>query len=95
MAAKVAQIKCINKTDRFSPHERISHVGGYVTSAWKLTLDDAVEKIERGEWSFWVHVHGKSAWVVVAFSRNGRKYLRTGGDAEEDNNLLYLPECPV
>lgn len=94
MAPKIAQIKCINKTDRFNPHERISHVGGFVNSQWKLTLEDAIGKIERGEWNFWVHVQGKSVWVKVETSRYGHKYLKTQDDGEAENNLLYLPECP-
>jgi hypothetical protein len=26
---KTCQIKCINKSDRFNPHERITNIGGY------------------------------------------------------------------
>jgi hypothetical protein len=35
--ANTVQIKCINRTERMSPHERITHVGGYVSSQWKIT----------------------------------------------------------
>ena len=89
-----AQIKCINKSDRPNPWERITHVGGYTDKAWKITQEDAIGKIERGEWRFWVSVGGKSVWVVVAVSRFGNKYLKTEADREEENNLLSLPECP-
>jgi Protein of unknown function (DUF3892) len=91
--AQQAQIRCINKTNRFNPHERISHIGGFVTSHWKLTLDDAISKIERGEWQFYVDVGGKGVWIVVAV-HNGRKYLKTQADGQQPNNLLSLPECP-
>ncbi len=47
--ANTVQIKCINRTERMSPHERITHVGGYVSSQWKITLNDAIGKIESGE----------------------------------------------
>jgi hypothetical protein len=89
--AKTAQITCITKVDRYDPAERISHVGGI---GWKLTLDDAIARIERGEWQFYVHVKGQSVWVVVATSRFGNKYLKTQNDGHDENNLLSLPECP-
>ncbi len=93
--ANTAQIKCINKNDRYNPYERITHVGGYVTKQWKLTLDDAIRKIERGEWEFYVdRPKGDRVWVEVAVSRFGNKYLKTEADGDEPNNLLDLPECP-
>lgn len=89
-----AQIKCINKQPRNDPYHRITHVGGYVTSQWKLTLDDAIGKIERGEWQFYtLSPQGHRQNVVVA-TRLGRKYLKTEADHDTPDNLLSLPECP-
>lgn len=93
--ANIAQIKCINKDPRLDPYHAITHVGGYVTDHWKLTLDDAINKIERGEWNFYVEQpKGDSVWVKVATSKYGNKYLKTEADGDEPNNLLSLPECP-
>ena len=90
-----AQIKCINKDVRYDPYSAITHVGGFVTSRWKLTTADAVSKIERGEWAFYVErPAGDRVWVQVATSRYGNKYLKTEADGDEPNNLLSLPECP-
>lgn len=92
---KTAQIKCINKSDRSNPHERITHVGGYGTSRWKITQRQAIEYIESGEWSFWVEPpNSERVRVIVAESRYGNKYLKTEADDEQPNNLLSLPECP-
>jgi len=93
---QTAEVKCINKRDRPNPHERITHIGGYGTSRWKLTQEDAIAKIERGEWNFYVTLPGKNraVWIEVGVSRYGHKYLRTQGDDDLRNNLLSLPECP-
>lgn len=92
--AQSAQITCINKNDRQSAHERIERVGGSAGGGWSLALDDAIGKIERGEWAFYVSVGGQSVWVVVA-THSGRKYLKTKADGYSPDNLLSLPKCPV
>jgi len=95
VATKTIQIKCINKTDRFNPHERITHVGGYTDQQWKITHQEAINYIESGEWQFWVKPpNADSVWVRVETSRYGHKYLKTESDGEQPNNLLSLPECP-
>jgi hypothetical protein len=94
MASSV-QVSCINKRDRQSPHERISHIGGTNPngSAWKLSEDDAIAGIKAGTWSFFVNVRSQRVAVIIA-KHLGREYLKTEADGVEPNNLLSLPECP-
>ena len=92
--ANTMQIKCISRTERMSPHERITHVGGYESSQWKITLNDAIGKIERGQKAFSVQAHRKTVRVIVAVSPSGIKYLKAEVDGDQPDTLLRLPECP-
>lgn len=92
--ANTAQIKCINRTERMRPEERITHVGGYVSSHWKITLNDTIDKIESGEWTFFVQADRRTVGVIVAVSPSGKKYLKTEADGDQPDTLLRLPECP-
>ena len=90
------RIECINKSQRTSPHERISHVGGRNPNgtAWKLPEADAIAGIESGRWAFYVERPAGHAVNVIVAERLGRKYLKTAADGEQPDNLLALPECP-
>ncbi|MFT3788150.1 MAG: DUF3892 domain-containing protein [Tepidisphaeraceae bacterium] len=90
------EVRCINKSDRPNPHERILSIGGVNAdqTRWKLSQAEAIAAIERNEWQFYVSAGGRVADVVVSTSRFGNKYLKTTADGEHPDNLLSLPECP-
>lgn len=90
MATELA-ITCVNKTDRFNPHERIRAVGG---TSWKRSQQEVIGDIESGRYSFHVTRGGRTVRVIVAVSRFGNKYIKTEDDGEQPDNLLSLPECP-
>ena len=90
--ADTIEIKCVSRTERMSPHERI--VGGYENSQWKITVDEAIGKIESGERAFLVQAHRRTVGVIVAVSPSGRKYLKAETDGAQPDTLLRLRECP-
>lgn len=93
--AKRVRIRCINKTDRMNPHERIKNVGGQNADGgrWKQSVDQTVREIESREWEFFVTEGDRTVDVIVA-THNGNKYIKTTADGIQPDNLLSLPECP-
>jgi len=83
------QVTCINKADRYSSNERISHIGG----TWgRITEDEAIRQIKNGTESYHVRVGVNDVKIIVA-SRLGTEYLKTERDGTTADNLLSLPDC--
>lgn len=95
MAQRV-RVGCINKTNRQSRHEAISHIGGVNSDGtrWKLTEAAAIAGIEEGKWSFYTEGGAQTANVIIAKTPQGHKFLKTDRDSTILDNLLSLPECP-
>lgn len=95
MAIEV-QIKCINKTDRYNPHERIQAIGGWpgaTTPTWKRSQAQAIIDIESDTYRYWVQTPTTDKVYIIVAKHNGNKYIKTTADGEHPNNLLSLPEC--
>jgi hypothetical protein len=93
----LVQVHCVNKTDRYNPHERIHRIGGVNADGtrWALPLDEAIAGIKQGKWQFYVErPAGHRVNVIIARSNYGNEYLKTETDGEQPDNLLALPECP-
>ena len=56
------QITCVNKLNRQSTHEAITHVGG---DGWRWTRQEAVASIKNGTNTFFTMVNGRRANVAV------------------------------
>jgi hypothetical protein len=89
------EVTCVNKTDRYDPHDRIKMIGGINADGrcWRETQERVIALIESGQCEFFVRVDWREVRLVVAVSRYGNKYLKTEADSEQPNNLLSLPEC--
>jgi Protein of unknown function (DUF3892) len=86
-----ALLTCVNKPDRNSPHEHITHLGG---RTWRWPVQDVIASIESGTNTFYTDDGRKRADIRVS-ERNGRKYVQTQADGEWTNNLLSLETCPI
>jgi len=59
-----------------------------------LTLDDAIQGVLNGTWSFFIELGGYDLVdVEVATSPSGHLYLKTEVDQDTPDELLFLPEC--
>ena len=90
------EIRCINKSDRMNPHERIINVGGVNPDGrrWKMSQAEAIQGANDLRWKFFVIRGNRKVYVVVGLSQFGHLYLHTEADGHNENNLLSLPECP-
>lgn len=84
-------VACINKPNRDSKHEAITHLGN-AAAGWKWTRQQVIDSIEAGANTFYTLVGGNRGDVGVVNGPNG-KYLRTYADGQWNDNLLSLPEC--
>lgn len=90
------RIDCINKPDRNSSYDRITHVGGPNpdgTGRWKDSVPNVISFIEAKIHQFYTLEGGNKAYVGVRTSSAGNKYIQTYADGVWKDNLLALDEC--
>lgn len=89
------QVTCINKLNRQSPHEHITHIGN-IAGNWRITREDAIRRIDSKKEAFYTVDQTTKHKVYVGVVRgdgNKSPYLRTYADGKWNDNLLALPEC--
>jgi hypothetical protein len=89
-------VTCINKPDRDSPHEHITHLGNCTANQpWKWTREAVIASIEAGTNTFYTvdPITGKRVNIYVAKVPGRNPWLQTYADGVWTNNLLSLPEC--
>lgn len=88
------EVNCINKPDRNSPHEHITHIG-HSGNGWRITRETAISRIEsKAEAYFTVDKStGKRVYVGVVREPGKAPYLRTYADGKWNDNLLAQGEC--
>lgn len=87
-------VTCINKPNRESTHEHITHIGN-AESSWRITRESAIERIEAKRESFYTldPISRQKAYIGVVREPGKAPYLRTHADGRWNNNLLSLSEC--
>jgi hypothetical protein len=88
------QVTCVNKPNRFSTHEHITHIGN-IAGRWKITRESAIQRIDAKADSFYTvdATTGKRAEIGVVREAGKLPYLRTHADGKWNDNLLALAEC--
>ena len=91
---KEFEVNCINKSDRSSRHEHITHIGNSI-GQWRLKRETAIARIESKQEAYYTidKLTGKRAYIGVVREAGKAPYLRTYADGKWNDNLLAQPEC--
>jgi len=89
-------ICCIHKPDSRSPVDHITHVGGFGTKLWKLSVEEVIRRIESkdiDQEDFFVRVGQSEVDVYVVSPPGQPKFIKTERDSTKVDHLLGLPDC--
>jgi hypothetical protein len=88
------EVTCINKPNRESRHEHITHIGN-TAGQWRMTREEAISRIDAKRDSFYTvdRYTGNRMYIGVVRETNKGPFLRTHADGKWNDNLLALAEC--
>jgi hypothetical protein len=91
-------VTCINKRDRMSSHEHITHIGNITNVAadrLRMSRVEAIRRIDAKEAAFYTVDRSTNAKIYIGVVRETGKnpFLRTYADGKWNDNLLALAEC--
>lgn len=91
---KEYEVNCVNKPNRSSAHEHITHIG-HAVNKWRLTREAAIARIDSKSEAFYTvdKTTGKRAYIGVVREMGKAPYLRTHADGKWNDNLLAQSEC--
>jgi len=95
---KEFQVTCINKPNRMSSHEHITHIGNITNdpaNRWRLAREEAIRRIEAKEEAFYTvdRATGNKMYIAVVRETGRNPFLRTHADGKWNDNLLAQTEC--
>jgi uncharacterized protein DUF3892 len=89
------EVTCVNKPNRMSAHEHITHIGN-TAGNWRMNREEAIRRIDTQQEAFYTvdRATGRKMYIGVVRG-DGMKatYLRTHADGKWSDNLLALAEC--
>ena len=91
-------VTCINKPNRMSSHEHITHIGNITNdpaNRWRLAREEAIRRIEAKEEAFYTvdRATGNKMYIDVVREAGRNPFLRTHADGKWNDNLLAQTEC--
>jgi hypothetical protein len=90
------EVTCINKPDRMSSHEHITHIGNITnTDKWRMTREEGIKRIDAKTAAFYTIDRSTEKKVYIGVWREAGKqpFLRTYTDGKWNDNLLAQREC--
>jgi hypothetical protein len=88
------EVTCVNKPDRLSRHEHITHIGNNANK-WRLTREAAIQRIDSKLEAYYTIDPNSGQKVYIGVVREAGKapYLKTNADGKWSDNLLALADC--
>ena len=88
------EVSCVNKPDRNSRHEHITHIGN-INNNWRLTREEAIRRIDAKQQAFYTvdRTTGQKVYIGVYREQGRAPFLRTHADGKWSDNLLAQAEC--